>query len=264
LGAKSLPGPAGHDLPKTQLSMPTPAVTLKLRRFRRRFGITAPRVVVRSHLPWPWFAGAAVLVLLLVVAGVWSVMQHNEAGAMGRELDALRQQFQAQHEELLVLRSTAGTGQNAVRMERMAQQQLLSRLQGLERENASLKEDMLLFERLIPVVGEEAAVRIENFRLTPEASGRYRYRLLLAFQPSKQSPDFHGRLQLAVTFALSGKVQQLVLPDNRESAADYQIDLKHFLRREGVVELPAGAVIQSIEARILLGDTLKAKRMAQL
>lgn len=244
--------------------MPTPAVTLKLRRFRRRFGIAAPRVVVRSHLPWPWIAAAIVLLLLAIVAGVWSVMQRNEAGVMGREIDSLRQQLQRQQEELSALRSTAGTEQSAVHMERAAQQQLLSRLQGLERENASLKEDMLLFERLIPEVGEEAALRIENFRLTPEGGGRYRYRLLLAFQPSRQAPDFHGRLQLALTVAQAGKEQQLVLPDSREPAADYLIDLKHFLRREGVVVLPAAAVIKSLEARILLGDTLKAKRMAQL
>lgn len=244
--------------------MPTPAVSLKLRRFRRRFGIAAPRVVVRSHVPWQWLVMAAAVLLLIVVTIVWSIMQHNEAGAMGRELDAVRQQLQAQQEELLQLRSTAGTEQNVVHMERAAQQQLLGRVQGLERENAALKEDILLFERLIPVVGEEAAVRIENFRLTKEGRGRYRYRLLLAFQPSKQAPDFHGRLQLAVAYALAGKELQLLLPGRGGDGADYQIDLKHFLRREGIVELPEGAVFKSIEARIMLGDTLKAKRMAQL
>lgn len=244
--------------------MPTPAVSLKLRRFRRRFGIAAPRVVVRSHVPWQWLVMAAAVLLLIVVTIVWSIMQHNEAGAMGRELDAVRQQLQAQQEELLQLRSTAGTEQNVVHMERAAQQQLLGRVQGLERENAALKEDILLFERLIPVVGEEAAVRIENFRLTKEGRGRYRYRLLLAFQPSKQAPDFHGRLQLAVAYALAGKELQLLLPGRGGDGADYQIDLKHFLRREGIVELPEGAVVKSIEARIMLGDTLKAKRMAQL
>lgn len=244
--------------------MPNPAVTLKLRRFRRRFGITAPRLVVRSHVPWQWMALAGAGVLLLVVSIVWSLMQHNEAGALGHEVEALREQIQSQREELLVLRSTAGTEQNVVSMERAAQQQLLNRVQGLERENASLKEDILLFERLIPVVGEEAAVRIENFRLTPEGRGTYRYRLLLAFQPSKQAPDFHGRLQLAVAYVLGGKEQRMTLPAAREAGADYQIDLKHFLRREGVLALPEGAQIKSVEARIMLGDTLKAKRMAQL
>lgn len=244
--------------------MPTPAVTLKLRRFRRRFGITAPRVVVRGHLPWPWLLGAACLVLFVVVAGVWSVMQHNEAGALERELESQHLLIQAQREELNLLRSTAGTEQNAVHMERAAQQQLLARIRGLEQENASLKEDILLFERLIPVAGEEAALRIENFRLIPEGRGRYRYRLLLAFQPSKQAPDFRGRLQLAVVFALAGKEQQLLLPERREANADFVIEMKHFLRREGLLELPLDAELRSVEARILLGDTLKAKRMAQL
>jgi hypothetical protein len=203
--------------------------------------------------------------LLVVVAAVlWSIMQQNEAGVMGRELDAMRQQLQTQREELAVLRSTAGTEQNIVSMERAAQQQLLTRIQGLERENSSLKEDMLLFERLIPVLGDEAAVRIENFRLTPEGRGRYRYRLLLAFQPSKLAADFHGRLQLVVAYTVSGKEQHLGLPGGGDTTSDYQIDLKHFLRREGVVELPEGALLRSIEARIMLGDTLKAKRMAQL
>lgn len=244
--------------------MPTPAVSLKLRRFRRRFGITAPRVVIRSHYSWRWLAGGAVAVVALISVLLWSVMQHNEAGAMGREVAVLREQLQAQREELNALRSTAGTEQNAVHMERAAQQQLLQKMQSLERENAALKEDMLLFERLIPVAGDEAAVRIENFRLLPEGPSGYRYRLLLAFQPSRQIPDFHGRLQLAVSYVLAGKEQQLLVPQDRNAGSDYQVDLKHFLRREGVLELPAGAQLKSVEARILVGDTLKAKRMAQL
>jgi hypothetical protein len=67
-----------------------------------------------------------------------------------------------------------------------------------------------------------------------------------------------------MVYVLAGQEQQLMLPGRHDAGADYQIDLKHFLRREGVVELPEGAVLKSIEARIMLGDTLKAKRMAQL
>ncbi len=244
--------------------MPTPAVSLKLRRFRRRFGITAPRVVVRGHLPWPWLLALAGVVLLLIVGIVWALLQHDEAGVLERELEKQHQLIQAQREELNLLRSTAGTEQNAVHMERAAQQQLLARIRGLEQENASLKEDMLLFERLIPVAGDEAALRIENFRLIPEGRGRYRYRLLFAFQSSKQAPDFRGRLQLAIGFSLAGKEQQLLLPERGNANADFLVEMKHFLRREGVFELPPEAVLGSVEARILVGDTLKAKRMAQL
>jgi hypothetical protein len=171
----------------------------------------------------------------------------------------LRQQLLAQGEELNMLRSAAGTGKNAVNIERAAQQQLLNRIQRLESENTGLKEDILLFERLIPVAGESASVRVENFRVSKESATRYRYRLLIAFQPDKQSPDFRGRLEVAVSFANAGKALQLMLPQKGESPADYQLQIKHFLRREGVFELPVGAILQGVEARVLQGDTLKVQ-----
>lgn len=243
--------------------MPTPAVALRIKKFRRRFGITAPQVVVRSHVPWQWFALPVLLLSLLLLFVAWLFFRQDGIGALELELDALEREVQVQKEELIVLRSAAGTGQSEVSIERAAQQQLIARIDGLERENAALKEDMLLFERLIPVVGEEASVRIENFRVLKESVGRYSYRLLLAFQPSKQSPEFRGRLQLAVSYLLGGREQQMLLPA-KESAGEYQVEIKHFLRREGVFELPAGARLKSIEARVLHGDTLKTKRLAQL
>lgn len=244
--------------------MPTPAVTLKLRRFRRRFGISAPRVVVRSHVPWPWFALPAVLLALLLGAAGWAMAQRNEAGVLEHEVEELRRQVLTQREELDFLRSTAGTGKNAVSIERAAQQQLLNRINSLETENAGLKEDVLLFERLVPVAGETASVRIENLRVIKEQGGRYRYRLLIAFQPDRQNPEFRGRLEVAISYASAGRAMQLLLPEKLDKGAEYQLVVKHFLRREGAFELPAGALLQSVEARVLQGDTLKSKRVAQL
>ena len=119
--------------------MPTPAVTLRIRKFRRRFGITAPRVVVRTHLSWPWYAGGAALILLLFLVIIWLFFQRGETGSMERELDALRTQVRDLDGELLRLRSTAGTEQSAVQMERSTQQQLTSRIKMLELENIALK-----------------------------------------------------------------------------------------------------------------------------
>ncbi|AXS79067.1 hypothetical protein HYN24_02825 [Dechloromonas sp. HYN0024] len=240
-----------------------PAVTLKLRRFRRRFGIAAPKVVVRSHLPVLWIVLPAVLLALLLGAIGWLLAQRSEAGALGREMEALQHQLQIQREELNILRSTAGTGKNAANIERATQLQLLGKIQSLEAQNAALKEDILLFERLIPVAGEAASVRVESFRVAQEAHGRFHYRLLLAFQPDKQNTEFRGRLQLVINYVLAGSKIQLVLPDKPEGLPQYQLEIKHFLRREGVFDLPGGAVLQDIEARVLQGDTLKSKRIAQ-
>ncbi len=180
------------------------------------------------------------------------------------QLDELRRQMQVQDDELNLLRSVAGTGKNAVSIERAAQQKLLARIQNLEMENAGLKEDMRLFERLIPVAGEGSSIRLENFRVSKESSERYRYRLIVAFQPDKQLGDFKGRLEMVISYARGGKAAQLALPSGRDSAGDYQLLVKHFVRREGVFELPVGAVLQGVEARILQGDTLKARQLAQL
>jgi hypothetical protein len=221
-------------------------------------------VVVRTHFPWQWLAIPVVLLLLLVGAIGWLIAQRNEAGALAQEKEGLRQLLQEQREELNILRSTAGTGKNAVSIERATQQQLLGQIQNLEAENAALREDVLLFERLIPAAGEGGVVRVENFRIAQELPGKVRYRLLFAFQPDRQSPDFRGRLQLVVSYKLSGKNQRLLLPEGRVDSPEFQLELKHFLRREGVFALPDGAILQQVEARVLQGDTLKAKRVAQL
>lgn len=244
--------------------MPTPAVSLRLRRFRSRFGIAAPKVVVRSHLPWPWLALPILLFVLIVVLLGWMFLQRNQVGEVGRELQEIQARFLVQQEELDLLRSTAGTRQNAMSIERAAQQSLLSRIKDLEQENAALKEDMLLFERLIPVVGDEAVLRLEGLRVLKEDGGRYRYRLLVAYQPSRQKPEFSGRLQLLVGYQLAGRAEQLLLPGKDDAAADYSVSLKHFLRREGRFQLPEGARLTSVEARIFQGATLLSRQSAQL
>ena len=40
------------------------------RRVRRHFGISAPRMAVRTHLPW-WGRGALLVVLLAIIGGMW-------------------------------------------------------------------------------------------------------------------------------------------------------------------------------------------------
>lgn len=243
--------------------MPSPAVSLKIRRFRRRFGITAPKVVVRTHVSWRWYAAGGVLIALLLLMIVGLALQHGDAGAMEKELESLRLQVRSLDEELLRYRSTAGTERSSVEMERSTQQRLLDRVRKLELENAVLKEDMLLFERLIPSAGEEGAIRLENFRVVADGAQNYRYRILISFHSGKQTPEFRGRLEFLVTFVQRGKSQEMVIPSRRERTGEFQVEVRNLLRKEGSFELPTGARLQSVEARILQGDTLKTKRVAQ-
>ena len=237
---------------------------MKLKKFRRRFGITAPSVVVRSRVPWQWYGLAVLVFIFLMVSVVWMVAQRSEVGSISDELEALRLKVRELDDERLTLRSTAGTEKNLAVMERSTQQQLLSRVQVLEAENAALMEDMLLFDKLIPVPGDEAAVRVENFRLIKESELRIRYRVLLAYQPAKQAPTFVGHLQLHAYYRQGDKDHQLVLPAKNLPGTNFSIDMRHFWRKEGVLELPVGASLLRAEVRVQQGDTLKAKKLAEL
>lgn len=245
--------------------MPTPAPTLKIRRFRRHFGIAAPKVVVRTHIPWPWY-GAALLVLVLGVAiTVWVIAQRGEKAVLVGEISDLRESLASSEAELAGLRGSLGTEVSGVQLERTVRQQLQVRVKALESENAALKEEIAYFERLVPLAGGEASVRIERFHVTrdPEAGG-YRYRLLLAFEASKQVREFKGALQISVTYVLEGKDALLTLPEDGKNAGEMLVELKHFLRKEGGFRLPNAARLKSVEARILQGGTLRAKRFATL
>lgn len=129
--------------------MPTPAVSLKMKKFRRRFGIAAPRVIVRSHLGWPWYAGAAGGVVLVLVLTAWFFMQRGENGVLYREIDGLQQRLREADDELTRLRARQGTEHNAAQMERTAQEQLRVRVKTLEAENAGLREERVLLEKLL-------------------------------------------------------------------------------------------------------------------
>jgi hypothetical protein len=242
--------------------MPTPAISLKLKRFRRHFGIAAPRVVVRRHLVWQWWVliGVFAFVFVLVLASFLARDTH----VTNAQLEELREVVRAQGEELRFLRSAAGTGLSQVEMERATRQKLQARIQGLEQENAALKEDVLLFERLVPAGGDEQSVRIENFSVVQEESVRYRYRLFLAFQAGKQGGEFKGRLQLLVLLNVSGKEQRLELPAEQGAAADFLLSVRHFLRRDGVFQVPTGAVVSGVEIRVLQEGVVKARRMVKL
>ena len=114
--------------------MPTPAISLKLKKFRRRFGISAPRMVIRSHIPWHGYLLGSVLFLLLIAATAALFVQYSNAGVVGRELQELRDQVEVQSREIEVLRTTSGTVQSVASMERATQQKMVARLQALRSE----------------------------------------------------------------------------------------------------------------------------------
>lgn len=244
--------------------------SVKLKRLRQRFGISAPKLLIRTHVAWYWRVLATVAVLSVSLAfAAWIYdagrrIAGFHSGESTREIQTLKERVADLDEELRKLRSIAGSGESALQIERATQQQLARQVKTLESENAGLKQDLAFFEGLIPAseTGGEVGVKINRLRIEPESiAGQYRYRMLLVHNGGRQVKDFRGALQLVVKVQQGGKDVMITIPSEAEQGSQrFGIEIKHFQRAEGVFLVPAGAVVKSVEVRLLQDGVVRARQ----
>jgi uncharacterized protein HemX len=117
---------------------------------RGRFGISAPQVAVRTHVPWHLRAfSIVVLVVLLLALAVW-VFDFGQqiAGFNQNEISTLQSTNAALEEEAARLRGLLAASENDLQIERAAQKELAEKHSVLMGENARLKEELAVLERL--------------------------------------------------------------------------------------------------------------------
>ena len=240
------------------------------KRLRQRFGISAPRLAIRTHVAWYWRALAWVAILSLSLAlAVWMFDVGRRIGgfdsnASAREIQVLRDHLMELDAELTKLRALAGSGESNLQIERAAQRQLSRQAKALELENAALREDLAFFEGLVPASESsgDGGVRIDNFRILPGGSvGEYRYRMLVVNNGDRQAKDLRGSLQLAVRVEQDGKSAMITLPSATESNPQrFRFEIKRFHRLEGGFSVPTGAVVREVEARLLQDGVVRARQ----
>jgi hypothetical protein len=250
------------------MAIASPSVTLK--RLRQRFGISAPKLSIRTHVAWYWRALASVAVLsisLALAAWIYDAGRRIagfQSGESSREIQSLTERVATLDEELSKLRSIAGSGESSLQIERATQLQLARQVKALESENAGLKQDLAFFEGLIPASesGGEIGVKINRFRIEPESvRGMYRYRMLIVHNGGRQAKEFKGVLQLLLKVQQGGKDVMIAIPsDTERSSKKFEIEIRHFQRAEGVFSVPPGAVLKSVEARLLQDSVVRARQ----
>jgi len=226
-----------------------------LKRFRQRFGISAPRMTVRTHVAWYWrvLGLVAVLSCSLVLAN-WMYDAGRRIAGYDRseaeqEMSQLRQSLNKLTEESTTLRTSVNASESKLQIERAAQAQLVKQVKALEDENARLKEDLAFFENLIPGERKDNALSINRFRVEPDAlPGEFHYRLLLLQGGSRAQP-FQGNLQLLVTLQQEGKNAIITLPEAGAAQA-YKINFRYFQRVEGTFRVAPGARVKTVQIRI--------------
>jgi len=247
-------------------------LALTFRRLRSRYGFSAPRMAVRTHVPWYWRALSmiALLAISFALAGWiydtgrrYAGFDHKESE---QELSALRGKVLELEKELGQLRSVADASESNLQIERTAQQQLTRQVKSLEEENARLKEDMAVFENIALAEGKEGGVSINRLQVAPDVvPGQYQYRMLVVLQMGKKSHEFKGSYQLVVNLQQGGKNAMITFPDQgAPNPQQYAISLKYFRHFDGTFKISPYARIKSVEARLMQDGTLKASKKVML
>ncbi len=230
---------------------------MKWKLFRRKIGLSAPRVTVRTQLPW-WirasffFVGAAIA----AAAGV-AIYEYGKmfAGPGRAELMLDKQNLQSEVRELRADRdrfqAIATAYESQIKVERAAQEQLAKQVSTLEAETAKMREDLSFFESLLPSPSNAKGVQIRSFRIQAEGEpNQMRYRLLVQ-QPGKPDRDFTGAVQLQVSFTQNGRPFTMTVPDPATPRDQIELSFRHYQRVEGTFTLPEGAVAKSVLVRIV-------------
>lgn len=228
---------------------------------RRRLSISAPRMIVRSHLPWPLrWALLAVMFGFSAAIALWAFEFGKDIAGLDRvsqgEIKQLRSELAQLREERDKAQSIANTAESLLRTEQAAQNKLAEQLRQLEAEKLALKADLGVFERLLPAGNKgDDGVTVRAFQVEPESPLRWRYQVLV-MQGGRQPPLFSGRYELTLSGMLDGKPWTL-----SPVAAAAPVQVRQYARVEGHIDVPARAVVKTATVRII--DSSGAVRSTQ-
>lgn len=242
---------------------------MRFRLLRRRLTISAPRMSVRSALPWPFrWAVFAIVLGFCAAIGLWAFEFGKDIAGLEKgskeELVRLRAEVASLHQELDKAKelrdqaqSVANTAGTLVTTEKAAQQQLIAQAQQLELDNRRLRDDLGFFEKLIPTSGGDGvAIRGVQAELTGASTVKWQ---VLVIQASKNAPEFAGRLELSFSGTLNGKPWVGALPEGPREVSVHQ-----YGRFDGELELPAQVVLKLVSAKVSDASGVKSTQSIKL
>lgn len=211
---------------------------------RRRLSISAPKMIVRSYLPWPlrWIVIALMLGFSAALT-LWAFEFGKEISGLDTNSQAdvsrLHAQIQSLQRELDLAISAANTAESRWKTDQASYESLVSQLKASQAEVMALKADLGFYERLMPTQANHRGVTIRGSRFEQQDAGLLRFQLLL-MQSTKGMRDFEGRYDITLTGSLHGQPWKW-----SAEMADSRFVLQQYLRLEGVLEIPPAVTVKS-------------------
>ncbi len=241
------------------------------RRVRHQFSISAPRMAVRTHLPWPWRA-ALLLALVAIVGGMWwwgYDFGQFFSGFNRKEIEARIESLTTENAKLAGeaagLRAHNSEFESELAMTRGSQATLSRQGQELAQENAQLKEELAFLQKLVADSSKLTGVSIQRLSAARERDDAWHYSLLLV-RGGNPRDEFQGQVTLQAALGVPSpgdgapRPVTLTLPDDQpETAAPLMLRFKYYQRLEGTFRVPPGARLTGLTARVFENGAATAR-----
>jgi hypothetical protein len=227
------------------------------RKLRQTFGISAPRMAVRTHLSWRWKV-PALLALLGLVAGMWwwgfdfgQFLGGFNRGAIAEKQAELETDLAQARIDNAKLRTKASELESDLNITRGAQATLSKQALELQSENTQIKEELAFLQTLFSNTGKQGTILIQRLSAERERDDAYHYSLLIV-RGGNPIDDFSGQLTLQASVLTAGKTAMIALPDDQPDAAGaLKLKFKYYQRIEGTIRIPPGSQLRTLQAKVM-------------
>ena len=226
------------------------------RRAKRRFGISAPKLAVRPHIPWYLRWSLTVPFVLAALALAWWAYGSGlelagfHRGQAREELARLRDQVIGLGAENAQLSSQVTQYERQIKIEQASNQEISRQMKNLSDENDHLQEDLAFFQNLTATRGKEGELGVHRLKLERDKMpGEYHLRMLLV-QSGQRAKEFSGSYQLVATVLKNGQRTTHLFPQGVSDSAQFRLNFKYYQRIEQSIQLPQDVQLENVQVRI--------------
>jgi hypothetical protein len=227
------------------------------RKLRQHFGISAARMGVRIEHSWR-LKIPLVLIVLALIGGMWwwgfdfgqflGGFNRTEVAQARARLEAERDQLK---EDNARLRARTSELESDLGVARGAQTTLSRQTLDLQSENTQIKEELAFLQQLFSDSGKQGAISIQRLSAERTGEGTYRYSLLIV-RGGKPTDEFSGHLTMQANLIDKNGPQTIELPAGQpEGALALDLKFKYYQRVEGIISVPPGSQLKSLQATVL-------------
>lgn len=215
-------------------------------------------MAVRSHLPWPWRAVVAAI-LIAIVGGMWwwgFDFGRIFGGFNRKEVEARIASLETENgglrSEAVQLRARNSQLESELAMTAGAQATLQKQALELMAENTAIKEELSFLQKLVSDSSKQGGLSIARLSVEREGEDAWHFSVLVV-RGSSPRDEFDGTITLQAALLPAsgeGRPSTLTLPDDDPGTAEtLKLKFKYYQRLEGTIRVPPGSLVRSVTVR---------------